>query len=120
MSTTTIAISELNAYKDAHPGCVVCFSGDTATIYTEDDIPEDMRTSIEYILVQDFRDRFTKAETDLFLAATKTDNNVYELFYRLSTAREPLYLKSETLQKGMLYLVVIGVLTEARRIEILS
>jgi len=72
------------------------------------------------ISVQDFRDRFTDAETNAFIDATRTDDNVAKLQFKLATAQEPLDLDGLALQQGMFYLAAIGVITEARRVEILS
>jgi len=115
----TMTIQEGYAFKELNQSCILLLSGDIVEVLTDNDIPDDMRRPRQ-ISVQQFRDRFTKAETALFIAATRTDNDVATLQFKLSTAQEPLDLDGETLQQGMLKLVAVGVITEARRVEILS
>ena len=83
---------------------------------------EDMQEppSIRFISVQEFRDRFTDTETTAFITASKTDSNVEKLYWKLATRRELLDLDSVEVQQGMLYLVSLQVITETRRIEILT
>lgn len=116
---TTMKTLDAMAYKDETPGTVIVINGETADVYTGKDIPEYMKQP-RLISVQEFRDRFTSTETDAFIDATRTDDNIAKLQFKLSTAQEPLDLDGETLQQGMLYLVAVGVITEARRVEILS
>jgi hypothetical protein len=116
---TTMTIPEAYTFKSNNPSCVLILSGDTAEVLTGEDIPEDMK-STRLIPVQSFRERFTKVETTAFLSKSITDANVQELNFKLATATEPLDLDGVNLQQGMLYLVSVGVISDARRIEILS
>lgn len=113
-----IEVESLDAAQEYPGDKSIWIDGDKVKVLTGEHML--VSSTARQISVQSFRDRFTSAETDAFINATRTDDNVAKLQFKLSTAQEPLDLDGETLQQGMLYLVAVGVITEARRVEILS
>lgn len=97
------------------------FDGNVATVYTPPDIP--VKIPKRDIDVEEFRDRFTDAETDAMinLAYGMTGEAIArKLLFRLQTTKNPINLDGVKVVTGMQYLVNKGVLTSARRDEILS
>lgn len=67
----------------------------------------------------EFLQRFTAEERALFRAAAQTDQLVAD-FVQLATAAQEILNTDPVTTAGMNYLVLIGLLTEERKIEILG
>ena len=81
-----------------------------------------MTISIGFLEVtsQQFRDRFTEAETESILVLAQTDINVSLLLFKLQTTSEYLNLENQTLINGIDYLVSKGLLTRNKANAILN
>ena len=100
------------------PGCIAASTdGVNWTVYESGDTPPQPAASTSRILsTPDFRVRFT--DTELGGMAMSGDANVRVMLLKISTTNE-IDLESLSIVNGLKYLVSKGLLTEARRLEIM-
>lgn len=112
--TTTIAA----ALATSDPKHVV-LDENSATVYTEGDIPE--TPSIRRIRDWQFRDRFTQTELDAInhLAFTELDPIGQRLLMAIYTASDGVDLDGQAVNDGLNYWIYMGILTIERKAEIL-
>lgn len=109
----------LDAFAEPDPKFISITEG-MATVYTGDDIPP-LQQESRIIQTNQLRDRFTDTEMDAALAlAYGGDVVARRVLLKLQTASDGVDLDSPAMQQGMLYLVSKGVITAARKEELLK
>ena len=114
-------ISSLGELRASDQRAVPDGSGKWTVFERGDAVPAIVETggpSGKQLTAEEFRNAFTQAEIDNLLAST--DAGVKRLLYRISTNRSGIDCGSAEVLGGLAYLVTAGLLTNARRIAILT